>query len=207
MNAATCGAGALITGGSVDYRVSSNETWQWKPKVLSSVWGTEHNSLGEWELVDRAPIANSGYSSVTYTLNGESGMLVWGGNFAPSTDPTQMAFTNKTVFWPCGPAAVVERATPQPVTFVNINLYTDGMCNTLNYTESFEVGRCYDMGDVHLKYELEGECSRMREIRYSDEGCTDEIGSEDTTPQTCYNFTLQNFRSFQKHCSVGNSTQ
>jgi len=101
MNAASCGSGVLIAGGSIDYRVSSNETWQWKPNVLESVWGPEHDSLGEWERVDTAPVANSGYASSGYDMDGQSGMLVFGGNFAPSDDPTQMAFSNATTFWSC----------------------------------------------------------------------------------------------------------
>merc|ERR550514_1673247 len=54
LGAAQCGAGALIMGGSIDYRISSNETWAWSPKVSSSVWGEEHDVLGEWEHADSA---------------------------------------------------------------------------------------------------------------------------------------------------------
>jgi len=77
-----------------------------------------------------------------------------------------------------------------------------------SYTEIFEVGRCYNLqGDVHLKYELEGDCSKMREIRYTSENCTGLIGHEDTIPHMCYNFTLQDFRSFSKHCTRQNYVQ
>jgi hypothetical protein len=95
-----------------------------------------------------------------------------------------------------------------PVTIVNINLYSDSSCANVSYTERFQVGKCYNLtGGVHLKYELVGNCSKMREIRYTAANCTGQIGFEDTVPHVCHNFSLQKFHSYDKHCTVNNSAQ
>ena len=88
-------------GGSIDYRISSNETWTWSPKVFSSVWGEEHDVLGQWEHTDSSETTSSGYGMGAYRHRGESGVLVWGGVYTPSDNVTDMTYPGKTMFWKC----------------------------------------------------------------------------------------------------------
>lgn len=80
MSGAQCGKGMLMMGGSIDYRISSKETWLWEPKVLPSPWGTEHDSLGEWTSEEDAYYTNAGYGMVSYIMGeANAGVFRFGG--------------------------------------------------------------------------------------------------------------------------------
>ena len=68
-----------------------------RPTVFPSVWGHDHDDLGEWKLQDMASTANSGYGLTSY----KTGALLFGGVIADSDDATKMRFTNTTSFWDC----------------------------------------------------------------------------------------------------------
>jgi hypothetical protein len=59
----------LTMGGSIDYRISSDETWHWEPKVISSPWGEEFDSLGKWTIIGTTSYTKSGYAMVPYKLD------------------------------------------------------------------------------------------------------------------------------------------
>jgi len=101
-SAVQCGDGALIMGGSFDYRMFSDETWRWTPEVISSVWGQEHNSVGRWEKVGNSQWTNSGYGAVPYTLGNHTGVLMFTGAGNDNVaEPLGMGMNNVTRFWSC----------------------------------------------------------------------------------------------------------
>merc|ERR1711998_137515 len=102
LSAVQCGDGALIMGGSTGYRLFSNETWKWSPEVIPSVWGAEHDSIGSWEMVGTTDWTNSGYGAVSYTLDSQTGVLMFGGaGNDNAAEPLSLGFNNITRFWSC----------------------------------------------------------------------------------------------------------
>jgi hypothetical protein len=59
---ASCGNGVLMAGGSIGYRVCTDDTWTFNATVFPSKWTTaavNHDAYGEWKRQD--PATHPGY--------------------------------------------------------------------------------------------------------------------------------------------------
>jgi hypothetical protein len=110
--AATCADpanGALMLGGSIDYRVSDTGTWIWTPTPIPFEKNTDEpghppGHTGEWELVNSGPtVAANGPNRTSghMAVSDKDGVIVFGGATMSTGGNHPGVETNATWRWRC----------------------------------------------------------------------------------------------------------